>query len=142
MFENGYESRLREWHDFRSTLENCKDPFTDCIVLYKNAPRVFKTNVDPWDKKTWLDPWQLVEKNLYSEMCITLGICYSLQLTERFSNSSFEIHNTVDTKSKDIKSKVINVYNCLSKKVIFTNNIRAAETAKVIENIQRFPLKI
>ena len=34
-------------------------------------------------------------------MCITLGICYSLQLTERFSNSSFEIHNTVDTKSKD-----------------------------------------
>ena len=101
MFENGYESRLREWHDFRSTLEKSKDPFMDCIVLYKNAPRVFKTDVDPWDKKTWLDPWQLVEKNLYTEMCITLGICYSLQLTERFSNSSFEIHNTVDTKSKD-----------------------------------------
>ena len=44
---------------------------------------------------------------------------------------------SIDTKSKDIKSKVINVYNCLSKKVIFSNNIRAAETAKVIENIQR-----
>ncbi len=44
---------------------------------------------------------------------------------------------SIDTMSKEIKSKVINVYNCLSKKVIFTNNIRAAETAKVIENIQR-----
>ena len=44
---------------------------------------------------------------------------------------------SIDTKSKDIKSKVISVYKCLSKKVIFSNNIRAAETAKVIENIQR-----
>lgn len=44
---------------------------------------------------------------------------------------------SIDTKSKEIKSKVINVYKCLSKKVIFSNDIRAAETAKVIENIQR-----
>ena len=44
---------------------------------------------------------------------------------------------SIDTKSKDIKSKVISVYKCLSKKVVFSNNIRAAETAKVIENIQR-----
>ena len=100
MFESDYESRLREWHEFRSTLEKSEDPLMDCIMLYKKAPRVFKSDVDPWDQKTWLDPWQLVEKNLYSEMCITLGICYSLQLTERFSGSSFEIHNTVDTKSK------------------------------------------
>ena len=44
---------------------------------------------------------------------------------------------SIDTNSKDIKSKVIRVYKNLSKKVIFSKNIRAAETAKVIENIQR-----
>ena len=44
---------------------------------------------------------------------------------------------SIDTNSKDIKSKVIRVYKNLSKKVIFSENIRAAETAKVIENIQR-----
>ena len=59
MFENGYESRLREWHDFRSTLEKSKDPFMDCIVLYKNCNRLFNTNEDPLHKKTWLDQLQL-----------------------------------------------------------------------------------
>ena len=44
---------------------------------------------------------------------------------------------SIDTNSKDIKSKAIRVYKNLSKKVIFSENIRAAETAKVIENIQR-----
>tara|TARA_B100001248_G_scaffold88674_1_gene65181 strand:- start:326 stop:748 length:423 start_codon:yes stop_codon:yes gene_type:complete len=100
MFENDYESRLREWSEFRSTLENSDNPFVDTLKLYKNAPRIFKSSVDPWDQNTWLGPWQLVEKNLYTEMCITLGICYSLQLTERFSSSNFEIHNAVDQKNK------------------------------------------
>ena len=44
---------------------------------------------------------------------------------------------SIDTKNIDIRSKVIRVYKNLSKKVIFSDNIRAAETAKVIENIQR-----
>jgi len=35
------------------------------------------------------------------------------------------------------KKELLNVYSLISKKIIFTKNIREAETAKVIENIQR-----
>ncbi len=35
------------------------------------------------------------------------------------------------------KKELLNLYSLISKKVIFTKNIREAETAKVIENIQR-----
>ena len=66
--------------------------------------------MDPWDQNTWLGPWQLVEKNLYTEMCITLGICYSLQLTERFSSSDFEIHNAGSYMRSSYASKIIKQY--------------------------------
>ena len=35
------------------------------------------------------------------------------------------------------KKELLNLYSLISKKIIFTRNIREAETAKVIENIQR-----
>ena len=35
------------------------------------------------------------------------------------------------------KKELLNLYSLISKKIIFTKNIREAETAKVIENIQR-----
>ncbi len=36
-----------------------------------------------------------------------------------------------------LKKKIIEIYSLISKKLILSNNIREAETAKVIENIQR-----
>jgi len=44
---------------------------------------------------------------------------------------------SIDTDRKEILSKVFKIYNLVSKKIIFSKNIRSAETAKVIENIQR-----
>jgi|TARA_Y100000389_G_C17433548_1_gene504151 UDP-N-acetyl-D-glucosamine/UDP-N-acetyl-D-galactosamine dehydrogenase len=44
---------------------------------------------------------------------------------------------SIDTNSKKIISNVFNVYKNISKKIIFSRDIRAAETAKAIENIQR-----
>ena len=97
--EEIFENRLASWAAFRNKLETVDNPVQFACNFYDEAKR-HTLQCDPWDRNSWPDPWQLVEKNLYSEMCITLGICYSLQLTERFSGSSFEIHNTVDTKSK------------------------------------------
>ena len=62
MFENDYESRLREWHEFRSTLEKSQDPLMDCVMLYKKAPRVFKSDVDPWDQKNLVRPMAVDRK--------------------------------------------------------------------------------
>ena len=44
---------------------------------------------------------------------------------------------SINTKNKKILKKVLMVYKNVSKKIAFSNDISAAETAKVIENIQR-----
>ncbi len=44
---------------------------------------------------------------------------------------------SINTNNKNILSRVFNIYKKVSKKIIFSKDIRSAETAKVIENIQR-----
>tara|TARA_Y100000741_G_scaffold363971_1_gene353555 strand:- start:161 stop:1387 length:1227 start_codon:yes stop_codon:yes gene_type:complete len=44
---------------------------------------------------------------------------------------------SINSKESKILSRVFKVYNQVSKKIIFSANIKSAETAKVIENIQR-----
>ena len=44
---------------------------------------------------------------------------------------------SIKTKNKKILKRIFKIYNQISKKIIRSSNIRAAETAKVIENIQR-----
>ena len=43
----------------------------------------------------------------------------------------------IKTKNKKILKRIFKIYNTISKKLLRSNNIRTAETAKVIENIQR-----
>lgn len=100
MFEKKYEERLLAWNAFRLGLETAEDPLQCVIDLYKQAPSV-SINVDPFDKKSWLDPWELLLENRYCEFCCVLGQCYSLQLTDRFSKADFEIHISVDSKKSE-----------------------------------------
>ncbi len=53
-----------------------------------------------------------------------------------------QIHNTqkilaVETENKLIKKKILDVYKIITKKIKISDSIAEAETAKVIENIQR-----
>lgn len=98
MFGKTYDQRLLVWSNFRKSLETSEDPIQDTIDFYKASPNV-SINTDPWDKTRWPSPWELVEENQYCEFCTVLGICYSLQLTDRFSQTQFEIHISVDTKT-------------------------------------------
>ncbi len=43
----------------------------------------------------------------------------------------------IETKNRNILKKIYEIYNKISKELIVSKDIRAAETAKVIENIQR-----
>lgn len=95
MFELKFEDRLNAWQSFRKTLETSVDPFQDVVDFYQKAPQT-NIQVDPWDKATWLDPWELLKENLYCDFSIVLGCCYSLQLTERFNASHCEIHIGID----------------------------------------------
>lgn len=95
MFNKKYEQRVAEWHDFRQNLETVEDPLRYAIDFYRSAP-IVSIHTDPYDRERWPDPWELVNENQYCEFCLLLGICYSLQLTDRFSASSFEIHIGID----------------------------------------------
>ena len=100
MFNGLYEDRLRLWTDFRNTLETTETPLQDIVDFYNTPPRV-TIHTDPYDQSTWPSPWELVAENIYCDFCILLGICYSLQLTDRFSSSNFEIHITQDREKSE-----------------------------------------
>lgn len=108
MFTGSYLDRLRQWSDFRENLQNSKDPIQDAIDFYNKIPTV-SIHTDPWTQDMWPNPWELIEENQYCDFCIVLGMCYSLQLTDRFSDGTFEIHIGIDsTKSKDYYLLTIN----------------------------------
>ena len=100
MFNLNYEDRLEAWSEFRESLEVSNDPLKDVIKFYGQTPEV-SIHTDPWSKDSWPDPWQLILENQYCQFCIVLGQYYSLQLTERFSRSDFEIHIAIDRKKSD-----------------------------------------
>lgn len=106
MFDKKYEERLVTWAKFRDELEDSDDPFRRVQELYNSCPLV-SIYTDPWDQSTWPDPWQLLDENQYCEFCIVLAQCYSLQLTERFSSSKFEIHIYVDQDKSDMQYLLI-----------------------------------
>jgi len=90
-----YEKRLKEWIDFREDLEIDPDPLNKVIDNYENAPRS-NMQTDPWTPEMWPNPWELISENQYDDFCRVLGMCYSLQLTERFKDCNFEIHIGID----------------------------------------------
>ena len=91
MFNKMYEDRLNIWSKFRQTLEKSTTPFEDTIAFFNDSPYT-SISADPWDRNTWPTPWEMIHENLYCDFTRVLAWCYSLQLTERFSNSNFEIH--------------------------------------------------
>ena len=97
MFNLPYEDRLSAWHDFRAKLETSDTPLEDVLEFYSRAPTV-SIHTDPYDKSVWPSPWELILENQYDDFCIVLGMCYSLQLTDRFKGSSVEIHIGIDSK--------------------------------------------
>ena len=102
MFEKNADERLVAWSEFRKKLETSTDPIQEAIDFYSHAPRV-SIHTDPWDESTWPPPWELVQENQYCDFCIVLGLCYSLQLTDRFSGTNFEIHIIIDSKNSATK---------------------------------------
>ena len=97
MFDKQYEDRLAAWAEFRSTLEESKDPIQDTINFFSKAPLV-NIQTDPYTASTWPDPWELIKENIYCSFVKILAICYTLQLTDVLSKEKFEIHITHDQK--------------------------------------------
>ena len=102
MFNKNFEDRIRIWKQFRETLETSQTPIEDTIQFWNTAPL---TNIaaDPWDQENWPDPWELLQENNYCSFVKILAICYTLQLTDKFSQSKFEINITQDRENSEAK---------------------------------------
>lgn len=101
MFSEVYENRLIKWKALRDTLETSIDPLREVVEYYSNAPIVHNKSINMWDQSTWHGPWELIQENGYTDTCILLGICYTLQLTERFSKNRFEIHIITEVEKQE-----------------------------------------
>lgn len=93
MFDKKFEERLAIWRTFRDSLDRSSDPLQDVIDFYKHTPLISMA-ADPYTPSTWPDPWELLEENNYCPFVKILAISYTLQLTDKFSNSQFVIHIT------------------------------------------------
>lgn len=102
MFNLTFEKRMRSWRDFRQGLETSEDPIQETIDYWRTAPLV-NIAADPYDQKNWPDPWEMIQENNYCPFVKILAILYTLQLTDRFSQSKFEIHITQDKEKSETK---------------------------------------
>lgn len=97
--EVGSTKRLSDWYRFRDELEFSEDPLEDVHRYFQQFPKV-KVYTDPYDQQTWPTPWELINENEYCQFNIILGICYTLQLTNRFKNISPTISISIDNADK------------------------------------------
>ena len=101
MVTKDYDGRLKTWQDLRKQLEKSKDPINQTVEFFNKLP-TSSMAVDPYNNKSWPDPWMLIEENVYCRFLKVLGICYTLQLTDRFSTRDFEIHISIDSENHDL----------------------------------------
>lgn len=106
-------------------------------IIKKKDIVIFESTVYPGLTKNYCIP--LLEKKNSLKEGLDFFVGYS---PERVNPGD----NTHDLKKIDkilaypylyLKKELLRLYSLISKKIIFTKNIREAETAKVIENIQR-----
>lgn len=99
MFDLYGIERLTAWKEFRNTLELSPTPLEDVAVLWSKAPFVSpRLSLDP---KSWPDPWKLIIDGEFDSLGLVLGMLYTLQLTDRFKGSQFEIHMFQQQKNRE-----------------------------------------
>jgi hypothetical protein len=99
VFNSSPNERLAEWKQFRDTIEISNTPLEDVAELWSHAPFV-SSFLDPRFPNTWPDPWHLILDGRFDDLAIVLGILYTLQLTQRFMSSHFEIHMSIVSQNK------------------------------------------
>ena len=91
MFDLHGIERLAAWKSCRDHLEICDRPLDFCAEFWARAPFV-NQYLDPYDPASWPDPWRLILDSKFDDLAISLGMLYTLKLTDRFMKSRLEIH--------------------------------------------------
>jgi hypothetical protein len=99
VFNSSPNERLAEWKQFRDTLETSNSPLEDVAEFWSRAPFV-SDFLNPHAAQTWPDPWHLILDGRFDDLAITLGMLYTLSLTQRFMATKCEIHMSIVSQNK------------------------------------------
>ena len=104
IFFGTYEQRLIDWKNIRSIINEEQNPLEILSKIYFYCPRT-KTKTDEYKTDTWLEPWQLLERNDYNEFDLSLLLCYTIMITEHFKAKVIVIHNCIIKESESNNRK-------------------------------------
>ena len=109
MNEIKFEQKVKLWKNLRVNLESHPRPFS-LLTQFTSTLKTSSRKDSPWDPKSVIHPWNLIENNSFTEYEIALLTCYTLQLTDRFCLAEVEIHISKDLVYLD-KSIVLGYNN-------------------------------
>jgi len=96
-FEQPPGERIRAWRDWRLSLTTLSD---DALVtrIAEDWARVPLSvhYLHPEIPEDWPNPWQLIHDNIYCELAVALGICYTFSLLNRpgIDDIALEVYDT------------------------------------------------
>ena len=99
-FQLDFYSRLRAWTTLRETLKDT-DSKTQCIEIdkfWQQSP-ISNHYLHPADIKSWPDPWQLLDDNIYCPYSRALGMIYTLAM---LGISDIDLVDGTDHNSIDV----------------------------------------
>ncbi len=102
MFNLYRDDRIKIWREFRDELEISNSPLQDVAEFWSLAPFV-NPYLNPHNPSEWPDPWHLILEGKYDDLAISLGMLYTLKLTQRFMDTYCEIHMSMLPNEKDPK---------------------------------------
>lgn len=115
MHELKFEEKVRLWRELRDRLETHPTPFIHLLNFINNLPRASGDRNNGFDPKLYPQPWELIQNDCFSHLTLTLLMCYTLQLTDRFSGHDFEIH-IIDNQKTNQKTYAV----CIDRSIILS----------------------
>lgn len=93
------DERLREWQSFRQKISNLslESACQETAHLWSYAPYV-NYYLDPSAPQNWPDPWTLLYENYYCDLAKSLGMLYTLYLS---NHRSYDIELIIAIDYKD-----------------------------------------
>jgi len=134
VFDRHGTQRLTAWKEFRDSLETSDTPLEDVAMLWSQAPFV-SPYLNPETPDEWPDPWHLILDLHLDDLAITLGMLYTIKLTQRFKDTSCDIHTSKFETDKHPRYCLIidnkSVLNFEYRAVLDINSLQNVETRLV-----------
>lgn len=92
MFKLPTSERIARWKSFRQDLSSLSidDALTHVVQFWQLCPFI-PFYLAPENNDAWPDPWQLITENYYCDLAKTLGIVYTLHLSDHGQSLNPEI---------------------------------------------------